>query len=168
VSKAYKFLTRDGHGVFSRFAWPLPDGAPGEWVESDVDPCRAGIHACRQGDLPYWVAPTLYEVELDGAVNEHPMKVVATRGRLLRQVLTWNDETRGSYEDMCIGRAEKLAARAPARLAAWAPSPEQQRGGPALLGFIAAQIAELLDGVEAHLEERQRQSAWLVERLGLD
>ena len=54
--RAFKFLTADGSGVFSGFAWPLPDGAPGAWVESEVDPCRSGIHACRPSDLPYWLA----------------------------------------------------------------------------------------------------------------
>jgi hypothetical protein len=59
--RAYKFLELEGVGVFSRFAWPLPDGGPGAWVESEVDPCRAGVHACRPADLPYWVAPALVE-----------------------------------------------------------------------------------------------------------
>ena len=39
--------------------------------------------------------------------------------------------------------------------------------GPALLGFIAARIAERRDGVAAYHAERARQVAWLAERLGL-
>ena len=35
--RAYKFLSADGLGVFSRFAWPLPGAGPGTWVESDVE-----------------------------------------------------------------------------------------------------------------------------------
>src|SRR5207248_10655827 len=57
---AYKFLAEDGTGVFSRFRWPI-----GEWVEADVDPCRSGVHGCRPRDLPYWIAPALYETELE-------------------------------------------------------------------------------------------------------
>ena len=47
--KAYKYLGADGTGAFTRFAWPLPAGAPGAWVETpDPDPCRSGIHhVCR-------------------------------------------------------------------------------------------------------------------------
>jgi hypothetical protein len=40
--------------------------------------------------------------------------------------------------------------------------------GPALLGFVAARIAEVLSGPEAYHAERARQTAWLVDRLGLD
>ena len=38
----------------------------------------------------------------------------------------------------------------------------------ARLGFIAARIAEQTGGIDACLEERRRQSEWLVERLALD
>jgi hypothetical protein len=166
--KAYKFLTADGLGVFSRFAWPLPNGEPGPWVESEVGTCTSGIHACRPPDLPYWTAPALHEIELDGQVDEQAMKVVAPRGRLLRRIDAWDDASRQAYAQMCIARADELAADAPPQIAAWAPTPEQRLGGPALLGFIAAQIADLLGGHDAYLEERRRQSEWLVDRLALD
>ena len=39
--------------------------------------------------------------------------------------------------------------------------------GPALLGFVAARIAERVSGSEAYHAERARQTAWLVARLGL-
>jgi hypothetical protein len=40
--------------------------------------------------------------------------------------------------------------------------------GPALLGFVAARIAEEIAGSpDAYHAERARQSAWLAERLGL-
>jgi hypothetical protein len=40
--------------------------------------------------------------------------------------------------------------------------------GPALLGFVAARIAEEISGPEAYHAERARQVEWLVERLGLE
>jgi hypothetical protein len=163
--RAYKFLAADGSGVFSRFRWSLPDGGPGAWAESEVDPCRTGIHACRRVDLPYWLAPSLYEIELDGDVEEQALKVVATRGRLLRRIDTWDDEARGAYVQKCIARAAELARD---RLEPWAPAPEDFAAGPALAGFMSARIAEELGGVEAHLDERMRQSTWLAERLRLD
>jgi hypothetical protein len=165
--RTYKFLTADRLGVFSRFAWPLPNGGPGAWVESEVEPCRAGIHACRVDDLPYWLAPALYEIELDGAFQHQGIKVVAPRGRLLRRVGTWNDATRAAFGRMCLTRAHELVATEPERLDGWTPpadiAPESAR-----VAYIAARIAEELGGVEAYLEERRRQSEWLVEQLALD
>ena len=57
-----------------------------EWVEAPVEPCRSGIHACRPGDLPMWVADELYEIELAGEIVHERTKVVAPRARLLRRV----------------------------------------------------------------------------------
>ena len=39
--------------------------------------------------------------------------------------------------------------------------------GPALLGFVAARIAEEISGPRAYHEERARQTTWLVKRLAL-
>jgi hypothetical protein len=166
--KAYKFLTADGLGVFSRFAWPLPGVGPGAWIESEVGLCRAGIHACRPIDLPYWIAPVLYEVELDGPVDEQPLKVVAPRGRLIRRIDAWNAAAQEAYGRMCFARADELVAAAPERLGGWAPPPEIPLTASAQLGFMTARIAEQLGGTDAHVEERKRQSAWLVEQLELD
>jgi len=165
---AYKFLTADGKGVFSGFAWPLPNGGPGSWVEAEVSPCRSGVHACRPGDLSYWLAPALYEIELAGGVDEAGMKVIAPRGRLVRRIDAWNDATREDYSQMCIARAGELAAAARELVGTWAPPPAASAAGPALMGFIAARLAEAIDGVDAYVAERARQSAWLAERLDLE
>jgi hypothetical protein len=159
---AYKFLSDDAVGTFSRYRWPI-----GEWVEAEVDPCLSGVHACRPGDLPYWIGPELYEVELDGEVLEQSLKVVAARGRLTRRIDAWNDETREAYSQLCIARAAELAAASSKPLDVWAPPREASAAGPALMGFIAARIAEETGGVDAYRRERARQSAWLVEQLGL-
>ena len=164
---AYKFLTADGRGVFSGFAWPLPNGGPGEWVDADVEVCRSGVHACRAGDVSYWLGPVLYEVELGGEVAVAGMKVVAPRGRLVRRIDAWNDETREEYSQMCIVRAGELAAAAPELVGPWAPPPAASAAGPALMGFIAARLAEAIGGVDAYVAERARQSAWLAGRLDL-
>ncbi len=166
--KAYKFLTADGLGVFSHFNWPLPNGGPGAWVESEVELCRAGIHACRTSDLPFWTTPALYEMELDGPVEEQAVKVVAPRGRLLRRIASWNTATREAYGQMCFERAREHAAAAGGRLDGWVPTSGIALVESARLGFIAATIAEQLGGIDAHLDERRHQSEWLVERLVLD
>ena len=106
----YKFLRRDGIGVFTGFRWPVPDGgAPGRWVDAGVDPCRSGVHACRLTELPMWVAPVLYEIELDGTIVEQRWKVVASRGRLVRRIDRWDDQVRDAYTRMCADRAHELA-----------------------------------------------------------
>jgi hypothetical protein len=165
---AYKFLRADGSSVFTGYSWPLPASGPGAWVEAALDPCRSGIHACRLADLPYWAGRVLYEVELDGELLEQPKKVVAARGRLIRRIAAW-DELRDAYTRMCADRAHELIAAAGPAFARWdtviEPSiPE----GPALLGFVAARIAEEVEGSpDAYTAERARQAGWLVERLGL-
>jgi hypothetical protein len=167
---AYKFLRPDGGSLFSRFRWPLPEGSePGPWVEAgSVDLCRVGIHACRLGDLPYWLGSELWEAELDGEpIVADRTKVAAPRGRLLRRVEGWTAELRDAYCEMCAARArERLAARPD--LAHWGVVIEpSMREGPALLGFIAARIAEEDAGMPAYYAEREHQSRWLAERLGL-
>jgi hypothetical protein len=166
---AYKFLRRDGTSTFRGFRWGLPKGQPGPWVDARVDPCRSGIHACRVSDLPFWVGPTLYEIELDGEVVERRSKLVASRGRLLRRVEAWDDELREAYTRMCADRAHELAFSVSPPLESWDAVVEPSvREGPALLGFVAARIAEEISGREAYYVERASQTGWLVERLALD
>jgi hypothetical protein len=165
---AYKFLRPDGTSLFTRFAWPLPDGEPGAWVHADPDPCRSGVHACRPADLPYWAGRDLYEVELDGAIVEHPTKVVAERGRLLRRIEAWDAGVREDYTRMCADRGHGLARSASPPLADWEAVIEPSMAeGPALLGFVAARIAEAISGVDAYHAERARQADWLAGRLGI-
>ena len=162
---AYKFLRGDGTGAFSGFRWPLPGTQAGAWVDAPIDPCRSGIHACRAAHLPYWAGRRLYAIELDGEIAERHSKLVATRGRLLHEIGAWNDGGRDAYTRMCADRAHGLAAPP---LERWAAVVERSiREGPALLGYIAARIAEERDGQDAYRAERALQTAWLVEQLGL-
>ena len=164
---AYKFLRADGTGVFSGFRWPLPGGGPGAWVDARVDPCRSGVHACRPGDLPLWVGRAMYEVELDGEVVEDHTKLIAPRGRLVRRIDAW-DGLRDTYTRMCADRGHELALGQSPPLEDWDAVIEPSiREGPALLGFVAARIAEQTSGPDAYRAERARQTEWLVERLGL-
>ncbi len=165
MTVAYKFLSASGRGVFSDFAWPLPEDRPGAWVESEVDGCRSGIHACRHADLPYWLAPALFEIELDGEIDTLATKIVAPRGRLIRRIDAWG-EVRAAYSQMCVARAHELVAAAP-ELRDWAPPPSIELWEAARLGYVAARIAEELGGLEAYLQERRRQSDWLVAHLAL-
>jgi hypothetical protein len=166
---AYKFLRADGASVFTGYRWALPNGGPSDWVDAPVEPCRSGIHACRIADLPFWAGPTLFEIELDGEVTESRSKLVASRGRLRRRVDAWEDEVRDAYTRMCADRAHELAFSVSPPLESWDAVVEPSiPEGPALLGFVAARIAEEISGPEAYHAERARQTEWLVERLGLD
>jgi hypothetical protein len=137
-------------------------------VEAGVDPCRSGIHACRASDLPLWVGRLLFEIELEGDIVEQRTKIVAPRGRLVRRVEAWDDELRDTYTRMCADRAHELARGATPPLDEWEAVIEPSvPEGPALLGFVAARIAEEIAGSDAYTAERARQTQWLVERLGL-
>jgi hypothetical protein len=166
---AYKFLREDGTSAFTGFRWELPDGQSGDWVRAPIDPCRGGIHACRGSDLPLWTGRSLYEIELAGEIVERPSKLVAARGRLLRRVAAWDEELREAYTRMCADRAHEVALSSSPPLEAYdavvEPSVPQ---GPALLGFLAARIAEERSGPDAFRAERSSQARWLVERLGLE
>ena len=47
---------------------------------------RQGIHACRTNDLAYWLNQELWEIELDGSIQESHRKIVSLRGRLLQRL----------------------------------------------------------------------------------
>jgi hypothetical protein len=96
---AYKFLRAGGLGHFSGFAWPLA----GEWVSGRVSACRAS-------DLPIWLSEELWVAELVGPVVEARSKLVAPRGRLLRQVHEWSEVTAGELALACARRTRGHAA----------------------------------------------------------
>jgi hypothetical protein len=161
---AYKFLDAGGVAPFTGFRWPV-----GEWVDAGgVELCHEGIHACRVRDLPMWMARELWEIELDGEVIEQERKVVAPRGRLLRQVPGWNDELRTEFGRFCARRTRRRVGFLPV-LAGFAVDVERfvAQGRIPIAGFAAARAAELRDGPDAYERERSVQAAWLAERLGL-
>jgi hypothetical protein len=166
---AYKVLRLDGTSAFTGFRWPLPEGGrPGGWVDARVDPCRSGVHACRLAELPLWIGPVLYEIELAGEMVEHRWKLVASRGRLVRRVDRWDDRLAAAYTRMCADRAHEIALTAAPPLQSWDAVVEPSiPEGPALLGFVAARIGEQRWGVRGYDAERARQSAWLAQQLGI-
>jgi hypothetical protein len=165
---AYKFLRQDGTSVFTGFRWPLPGAGPGPWIEAEVEACRSGIHACRPEHLPLWAGQVLYEVELDGEIVDDRTKVIAGRARLVRRIEAWEEAVRDRYTRKCADRAHELARAASPPRAQWEAVIEPSvREGPALLGFVAARIAEEAAGPDAYHAERARQTEWLVEQLGL-
>ena len=159
---AYKFLQPGRFAPFGGVTWP----EPGEWLEVEsADPCRSGLHACRPGDLPYWLGlGELWEVELDEvAVDER--KLVGRRGRLVRQVEGWDERTGQAFVAACAERARPRAEQAP-EVASFAAAVGPGTT-PQAAGFICARVAEVAGGPAAYEGERRAQADWLIEALGL-
>lgn len=112
--RAWKFLGAGAVGRFSDFAWPLPAAAaPAKWVEADqpLAECVSGVHACRITDLVEWIDDELWEIELDGEIEEHDIFVVGARGRLTRKVETWTPLLATELADACAWRASGFAVQ---------------------------------------------------------
>ena len=161
---AYKFLLEGRVAPFSGMTWP----EPGEWLEAEaVDLCRAGVHACRVSDLPYWLRPELWQVELDGGIVEGVVTVAAPRGRLVRREEAWNRDAELAFGADCAAEVLRRVAGAP-ELEGYAADAKVNAGTtPVVAGFIAARLAELQDGEAGYEAERTRQSAWLADALSL-
>jgi hypothetical protein len=190
VTGALKFLEPEAVGPFSRFRWPRPEnGGPGPWVEAAATPelCSRGVHACRRETLARWLAAELWQVELEGEVDERGSVLVAGRGRLVGRVEGWGDEVASELMRNCVRRAQELAAahcdvRVLQELAEEAPgyldgtwSFETAVEAAAMGSYVvgrAAGVAAAPDGdAERHAAgfdaERERQSLWLADRLGV-
>jgi hypothetical protein len=105
--RAYKFLDASGRSPFTGTPWEI-----GTWVESaTVAECREGVHACRVEHLSYWIAPSLWEVELDGEIVEGRHKVAASRGRLVRRLDDYHAAL-DELNEVCAWRARDCAVEA--------------------------------------------------------
>jgi hypothetical protein len=69
-----------------------------------LDLCRNGLHACRVAQLPYWWGAELWEVELAEPIHDAGHVTVAGRGRLLRQVHSWDEAMMRHYVGACAWR----------------------------------------------------------------
>jgi hypothetical protein len=109
---AFKFLERGAVGRFSGVAWPQPSAdQPGDWVTAtdEVRQCYDGVHASRTEDLLNWLDDELWKVELDGDICVHDGMLVARRGRLLRRVDAWSEQTASAFAADCVLRARHRA-----------------------------------------------------------
>jgi hypothetical protein len=160
--KAYKFLCEGATGVLSGFTWPV-----GDWVvvEGDLVPSRRGVHACRHRDLAYWLDEELWEVELDGEVQELDRLVVARAGRLVRRIDAWAPDLARELAHVAVDRRRELPGLVEdAELWHWDPPSAAYMAAHAL-GCAAQERGE--DYTAAFEAERAWQGAWLADRLGL-
>jgi len=182
VRFAFKFLQSDGLGPLTSFAWPLPDAEqPGAWVDvgRSLEPCRVGVHACAALDLSSWLHESLYLVELAGDIRLSIAGVVATRGRLVREIEGWRGGGSMRFAHAAYEHAgelaeaatlERRAAAAPCLAAAAYHLPNLSF---ALSAFCSAMSVARLHGID-HFEqvgydaERRWQSQWIARDLQLD
>jgi hypothetical protein len=166
---AYKFLGSGRRSVLGGFRWPHDD-----WVETEglSSPAPPGVHACRLGDLPYWLAEELWRVELAGPMRQDEHRVFARRGRLLDQVLAWDEQAASEFARACEARSGGLGVADPA--AGWVPGPGAAYIAAHAAGLAAAEaglVGRDLAGAAGYeagfAKERAWQAAWLVSRLGL-
>lgn len=96
----WKFLRPGAVSPFAGYIWPV-----GEWVTADAsDICRAGFHACRLADLPYWLADEMWEVELGFPVQKSRHKITARSARLISRVVGWTPDRSSELAVACVGR----------------------------------------------------------------
>ncbi|HUM09823.1 MAG TPA: hypothetical protein VLT82_02635 [Myxococcaceae bacterium] len=106
--RAWKFLDPGRLAPFGGHVWPAPgNGAPGDWVEPE-----GGVYACRSADLPWWIRPELWEVELDPPLRTLATQISARRGRLLRRIPAWDETAIRSYGVACAERARERTVEA--------------------------------------------------------
>jgi len=107
--RAWKFLGVGRVAPFGGHTWPAPGAAgPGAWVRF---PGRE-VFACRPDDLPWWIGPELWEIELEGPIRALETQVAASAGRLVRQVHGWDAATLRAFGVACAERARNLAVEA--------------------------------------------------------
>ena len=162
---AYKFLSAGRTGPFTRFRWPLD-----QWIDADgLEECRRGIHACSPRQLPYWLGEELWEVELDGELVTYERKLVAARGRLVRRLEDWGPPLVDAFVADLLRRTRAGLGSIPG-VSGYVEDIERFRAGRrvGLAAFAAARAAEHDGGPRAYDRERERQAAWLAQRLGLE
>ena len=142
----------------------------GAWVdvEGPLEPSRRGIHACRERDLAHWLDDELWVAELDGTILEEERMLVASRGRLVSQVLEWDGEAMRELAQACVERGRDYPQGGGAER--WAAHPS---GAVSAIYMVAdaAGLAAVEDGRsydEGFDEERAWQAEWIASRFALE
>jgi hypothetical protein len=107
---AYKFLSSDRVGLFSRVQWP----EPGTWLEADeqVERCVSGIHALHAEGLIGWIDDELWTCELEGIVEDDGRELLARRGRLVERVAAWDEAAARDFARACAARGREQVVEA--------------------------------------------------------
>jgi hypothetical protein len=145
-------------------------------VSAPLALCRNGVHACRVEQLPHWLGPELWVVQLDGQVVEFDDVLVSSRARLVESVQWWSSEGRAAFARDCARQAHDMTE--------WGLGADElvdvddcaEKGDAAAAGYLTAGLAGGLaaEGGRAgprydrgFFAERARQARWLAERVGM-
>jgi hypothetical protein len=167
--EALKFLRPGRVAPITGVQWP----EPGEWLESDgpVELCRNGVHALPydSASLAVWVAEELWRVELEDVEEVSPGLVAGRRARLVERIEAWNDDTAREFARACAGHVQDGREGRAAEYAADAKASAEDAVADfttTTVAYMARHAAEATTpgGFEA---EKEWQSRWLAERLGL-
>ena len=98
----YKVLVEDGssfHGGRGRWA-------PGRWrsVRGELIPCQRGLHVVTVAQLPAWLGPAIWRVEVRGELIDAGDKMVARRARITERVAAWDERTARLFAADCAER----------------------------------------------------------------
>lgn len=136
--------------------------AGGRWRAGAWFAPPGGVVACRERDLPHWLAPELWVVELEGPVVERRHSLLARAGRLVERVDAWDRHAPGDFLHWCLVRHPAISC-----------VPGDTRWNAACdAGYDASQTAGM-DAAErggsfeeAEQAERAAQADWVLRRIG--
>src|SRR5574343_180747 len=82
----------------------------GEWVEvaGEIEPCRNGIHLCRDKDLIHWLHNDIYVAEYDGELIKSDDKVVVRKARITKHLSNYNERTARLFACWCARQVVHL------------------------------------------------------------
>ena len=112
ADRLFKVLDEHGrscHGGFLQWSMPKDD-QPGEWMPNIVGPlvpCQRGYHVVTLAQLPQWLGPALYEVEVRSERIDQDDKIVVSQARIVARVTTWTERTARLFAADCAEHALK-------------------------------------------------------------
>jgi len=116
LSTPIKFLAAGHRGPHSGFDYTpyLPEGdAPGKWltVRGRLRTCERGIHYTTPEQGVAWLREECWRFEPAGVTQQEGDKWVTSKGRLLRQLTTWNSRTQRLFACDCAEHVLPLYER---------------------------------------------------------
>lgn len=112
----YKGMLENGLTRYQRPGWGLPTGRrPGLWMPK-VTPklCISGYHACTLEQLPEWIAPAIYVVEVRGENVADHNKSAWEQARLVRRIDGWGMAEMVEWAKKCAAHIGSAAYAADA------------------------------------------------------
>jgi hypothetical protein len=104
---AFKFLGAGAVAPYTQFPWPVG----GEWVSAPAGRADVWIHACRRGDLSYWIDEEIWRIELEAPLVETRYQIASARGRLRCRLASSLGGGLGAFEAERAWQAHWLAER---------------------------------------------------------